>query len=114
VTKMQRWHELHKEQAAAAIQTARAFVAQMRAATVCSRCGLQPIEWHSDRHLEHPTFRISTMAGKGYSPAKIAAEMARCEALCRKCHVTADGRLAFLRLGPTHPTCRANLWPERV
>lgn len=112
LTVMQRWHAAHRVEAQARIQIARAFVAARRAVTVCARCGRQPIEWHSDRHLVRPSRRISTMAGKGYSPEKIAEEMALCEPVCRRCHVHGDGRLAHLALGPTHPNQRANRWPE--
>jgi hypothetical protein len=85
-----------------AVAIARAFVAEIRAKTICAVCGRQPVEWHSDRHLERPYLRISTMAGRGYTPEKIAAEMVQCEPLCRRCHVNLDGRKAFLRLGPKH------------
>lgn len=114
LTKMQRWHAAHHAEAQERIRVARAFVAELRAKTRCVQCGNKPIEWHSDEHIAKPSRRVSTMAGKGYSPAKIFNEISRCEALCRRCHVHGDGRLRHLALGPTHPNNRANRWPERV
>lgn len=100
LTPMQRWHAAHREERQARIRVARAFVREVRDRTVCARCGRQPIEWHNDEHLARPSQRISTMAGNGYSPERIAAEIARCEPVCRRCHVHGDGRLRFLALGP--------------
>ena len=73
-------------------RAAKAYVAQVRATTVCSRCGAQPVDFHSAAHETNPSRRIGNMANTR-TVAAIAAEIARCEALCRKCHMTVDGRM---------------------
>lgn len=79
-------------------QTAKAFVADLNAKTLCAHCGDQPIEWHNPEHVElnRRHFRISAMADRGYTPEKIQEELDRCTALCRSCHMKADGRLSAL------------------
>jgi hypothetical protein len=69
-------------------------VAEIRAATVCARCGKQPVEWHSDRHHEFPELRICNMTRRGRPVEAIKAEMALCEPVCRRCHINGDGRIA--------------------
>ena len=81
-----------------AIERNRAYMADLKARTVCAHCGAQPVDWHNPEHVElnRRRFRIGTMAGKGQSIAAIESELARCTPLCRRCHMAEDGRLAAL------------------
>lgn len=72
-------------------------VAALRAATVCERCGAQPIEWHNEEHPENPSRRVAYMAAHGYPLERVEAEIAKCEALCRRCHMGEDGRATQAR-----------------
>ncbi len=76
---------------------AKAHVKAIRANTFCARCGGQPIEWHSDRHLVNSNRRIAALVALGYSIEAIDDEISRCEPLCRSCHMAVDGRLKQLR-----------------
>jgi hypothetical protein len=86
-------------------QVAREFVAAVRATTVCKKCGKQPIEWHREEHVATPSRRINQMAGWGAPIDSIKAEILRCEALCRRCHMEEDGRLeaSAARIRLMHP-----------
>src|SRR4026208_223250 len=70
---------------------ARLLVANIRMATCCVRCGSQPIDWHHEAHKQKAFRRVSSMAAGGDSNAAIEAEIAASEALCRRCHMQADG-----------------------
>lgn len=74
------------------------FIDELNARTYCAHCGAQPIEWHNPEHVEmnRRGFRISSLVGSGVSIALIEVELARCTALCRRCHMAEDGRLAKL------------------
>ncbi len=74
-------------------ERAKAFVDGIRKLTFCSKCGSQPVEWHSDRHLEKPHLRISGMVCRANPNYRIIIEMAKCEALYRRCHMKLDGRM---------------------
>lgn len=88
---------------------AREYVRPIREATVCVRCGAQPIDWHRKEHEDHPGRRVSALVNNGHPPKTIAAEIALCTALCRRCHMSEDGRLESLisarrkRLGAAVP-----------
>jgi hypothetical protein len=84
-----------QEQAAANRASARAFVRDVNARTVCAHCGSQPIEWHNPEHVElnRRDFRIGRMVSIGRPIEKIQEEMAACTPLCRRCHMKEDGRL---------------------
>jgi len=69
-----------------------AWLKAIRAATVCVRCGKQPIDWHGEHHAGQKNIRPPAMAGRGKPIPSIAAEIARCTPLCRRCHMQADGR----------------------
>jgi hypothetical protein len=73
------------------------FVAALRRAARCEKCGQQPIEWHSPDHIESPSQRIGVMIGKLRSLRAISKEVAKCVPLCRRCHMIEDGRLAALK-----------------
>lgn len=65
---------------------------QLRAQTVCAKCGAQPIEWHNPEHAAEPNRRIARMTRAPYfSVQKVLAEIAVCTPLCRKCHRREDG-----------------------
>lgn len=70
----------------------RDWVTALRAQTTCARCGGQPIDWHNPEHVEDPRRRIANLA-HNTGIAAVAAEIARCEPLCRRCHMSLDGRL---------------------
>lgn len=89
----------------------RAFVAVVRARTVCERCGDAPIEWHNPEHEQSPERRLSRMVSQTVSLDRIAAEIAECQALCRMCHMTIDGRLQALSV---RPLCMKNRIPPDV
>lgn len=80
---------------------AKQHVKNIRTVTVCRQCGAQPIDFHRDEHVQHPTWRVSNLAGGGAPIRRIDAEIELCVPLCRKCHMDLDGRLADLpRLAP--------------
>jgi hypothetical protein len=74
---------------------AQTFVKELNARTFCERCGAQPIEWHNPEHVElnREHFRIGKMAFRGEGIPLIKSEIQRCTPLCRRCHMTEDGRL---------------------
>mgnify|MGYP006498589329 CR=1 len=76
--------------------TARAYVKAVREQTVCVRCGDKPVDFHHETHPSNPRTRILMRVQRGEAIAKIAAEIARCTALCRRCHMIVDGRLPRL------------------
>jgi hypothetical protein len=71
----------------------KAAIKALRNATRCFDCGGQPIEWHAEHHNVNPRQRISTMVRDGCGLNEVMAEINRCEPLCRRCHMKADGRL---------------------
>lgn len=77
-------------------QEAKAFAIRMRQQTECARCGSKPIDWHSYDHAKGIRPRVSRMVSIGASVEEIKAEMDRCTALCRSCHMAEDGRLREL------------------
>jgi hypothetical protein len=77
-------------------QEAREYVAAVRAATYCARCGKQPVDFHHPEHIHDHNRRIGPMMGRGCSIAPLQAEIKRCEPLCRSCHMKEDGRLPAL------------------
>lgn len=81
-----------------AIASARAYVDAVNEATYCAECGAQPVEWHNPEHVEmnRQGYRISSMVARGRTVDAIRAEMARCTPLCRRCHMTVDGRMRAL------------------
>ncbi len=82
---------------------ARAHVDAIRARTFCTKCSGQPIEWHSDAHLLNTNRRIAHLVALGFPIPVIDAEIAKCEPLCRSCHMRIDGRTAALLAAcPTH------------
>lgn len=80
----------------AAKRKARRYLARVRARTVCSKCGGRPIEFHNEEHEKDSNRRVAHLAALGFPVQVIAAEISRCEALCRSCHMKLDGRLAAL------------------
>lgn len=88
--------ESQKKRSSERKAVAQAYVAEVRRRTFCSTCGSQPIDWHSDTHLEKKNNRVSNLAKNGYPIARIQAEIDICEPLCRSCHVRVDGRAEML------------------
>jgi deoxycytidylate deaminase len=72
-------------------------VAEIRKNTFCVVCGGQPIEWHHEDHKDAPNTRVAHLTALGFPLARIVAEISRCTALCRSCHMQEDGRLAALK-----------------
>jgi hypothetical protein len=72
-----------------------AFMAEVKARTVCAQCGGDRIEWHNPEHVEmnRQNFRIGAMVWRGYTVKDIQAELDRCTPLCRRCHMKEDGRM---------------------
>jgi deoxycytidylate deaminase len=85
-----------KEVLAEKKRIAKEYVAKIRAVTYCSRCGAQPVDWHSDAHVLRPHFRVGNLTAQGNTPKRIQEEMDRCTPLCRSCHMATDGRAAAL------------------
>jgi len=85
----------HRTRLAITRPIAREFINRVNAATFCATCGAQPVEWHNPEHVEMNLGgrRISNMVGAGRAIATIREELARCTPLCRRCHMTADGRM---------------------
>jgi len=77
----------------------RRLVRTIRARTICEQCGdpTKRIEWHHDDHPQHPERRIANLVDDGKPLEVVLAEIAICEALCRKCHMSIDGRSDGLR-----------------
>jgi hypothetical protein len=73
---------------------------QVRADTCCRECGLQPVDFHRDEHITHPTWRVTWLVTQGQSIARIQRELALCIPLCRRCHMLTDGRLERLQQTP--------------
>lgn len=72
------------------------YRAQLLRDTVCAECGAQPIEWHH-RIPQGPGDKpVSTLIVQGASRARIDREIAKCDPLCRSCHMRRDGRAAAL------------------
>jgi hypothetical protein len=76
----------------------RSYVVDLRSKTPCLKCGRTPIEYHRVEHEAHPVWRVANLYGR--SRARIDAEIALCEPLCRRCHVIHDGRAAALAAQP--------------
>lgn len=75
---------------------ARAYLAAVRQDTRCVRCNGQPVEFHHPDHVAAPNQRVAHLAALGFPVPRIASEIAKCEALCRSCHMKEDGRSAAL------------------
>lgn len=75
---------------------AMAFLAALNARSFCAHCSAQPIEWHNPEHVRpgRERYRISDLVNQPRSLQTIQAEIARCTPLCRRCHMTEDGRLS--------------------
>jgi hypothetical protein len=58
------------------------------------------VDWHNPEHVLRPTRRVALLVSAGRSLATIAAEIAVCTPLCRKCHMAEDGRLKGLMPPP--------------
>lgn len=76
---------------------AKIHVNAIRQQTKCEHCGNQPIEWHHESHLVFTNRRIAHLVALGFPIPVIDAEIAKCEALCRRCHMVEDGRINELR-----------------
>lgn len=70
---------------------ARAFLKKVRAKTRCRWCKRKPVDFHDLKHKKTPK-QVGTLAAAGYPIARIKAVIARCEPLCRRCHMKTDGR----------------------
>lgn len=75
---------------------AKLHVAAIRARTVCSQCGGQPIEWHHEDHVVKTNRRVAHLVALGFPIPVIDEEIYKCEAVCRSCHMKEDGRAAAL------------------
>ena len=75
---------------------AKKFTANLRATTHCEDCGAQPVEWHNDTHLANGNLRVSRLTALGFPIARIQREIKDSTALCRRCHMKRDGRMATL------------------
>lgn len=75
---------------------ARNFLAEVRAKTFCKACGSQPVDFHRQEHEIDGNLRVSRMAARGHPIDVIQAEIDKCTALCRSCHMKEDGRLDTL------------------
>lgn len=93
-----------------AVAAAKEHVNGIRSRTVCAVCGGQPIEWHHDDHVLKPNRRVSNLTCHGFPLDVIDAEISKCEPLCRRCHMKADGRAD--NSGEKHP--RAKLTADQV
>lgn len=69
------------------------FVNSVKAKLTCERCGDAPVEFHSETHDKNPENRVCALVVAGRSIERIKREIAICQALCRRCHMLADGRL---------------------
>ncbi len=68
------------------------IVAAWRETTPCDLCSATPIEYHHFDHCKKPWLRVSSLVNRG-SVNSVVQEIARCEKLCRSCHMKVDGRL---------------------
>ena len=76
--------------------TAREYMDQVLAETICVDCGAQPVEWHNPDHEFNRNNRVGALVHDGRPVARIRAEMDASVALCRSCHMAVDGRAAAL------------------
>jgi hypothetical protein len=53
------------------------------------------IEYHNPEHREQPGRRIGVLVNSGSTLEVVLAEIARCEALCVRCHRQKDARRRF-------------------
>lgn len=82
---------------------AKEFLKKVRSKTYCEKCGCQPVDFHRKEHETDGNLRVSRMAARGHPIEIIQAEIDRCSALCRSCHMKEDGRLEVLRANcPIH------------
>lgn len=72
------------------------YVNSINSRTYCTVCGGQPVEWHHEDHPDKPNDRVSSLRTQGASVERIRQEMDRCEPLCRRHHMIADGRMKNL------------------
>ena len=70
---------------------ARAYLKKVRSKTRCRWCKRKPVDFHDLKNKKTPQ-RVGSLAACGYPITKIQEVIARCEPLCRRCHMKADGR----------------------
>jgi hypothetical protein len=80
------WRKARREKLRLAIDA-------IREKTVCEICGNQPIDFHRKEHEAHPAWRICNLLRRAAPFLTILEEIARCQPLCRRCHLTVDGRI---------------------
>lgn len=73
----------------------------------CSLCSETDPVTLDAHHLKDKTFNVGTASGGGYSPAAVAAELAKCVCICSNCHrkVHAGRKEVLAKLQQvTHPS----------
>lgn len=75
-----------------AYERARIFDRRVRRFARCVDCGQRPIEFHHEEHPQRPRERVSVLVHAGASIARVKQEMRASDRLCRRCHMTRDGR----------------------
>lgn len=84
-------------------ESSKQYVDELRARTFCKICGAQPVEWHHivPRAPGDGQMPIAHLRALGFPIPRIEAELLKCEALCRRCHMVDDDRISKLQtLGP--------------
>lgn len=71
---------------------AKVFLNHIRDITKCIRCGNKPVDFHREEHEIDGNKRVAHLAALGFPISRIMQEISMCEALCRSCHMSTDGR----------------------
>lgn len=90
---------------------AREYIAAVRAKTYCLQCGAQPVDFHREEHEQRPHWRVAKRVAAGHSPETIAREISMCVPLCRRCHMTHDGRLPKFVIVAKRPRTKTDPTP---
>jgi|1186.fasta_scaffold125459_2 hypothetical protein len=77
-------------------QAARDHVAAIKA-DGCSKCGAEPAEFHHRQPRGPGDHKVSTLVANGVPIERLNREVAKCDLLCRKCHMWTDGRHGALQ-----------------
>ena len=89
---------------------ASSYVATIRNKTYCEICGKQPVEWHNPEHELYENRRISHLVSLGFPIQIIDKEIENSQALCRSCHIKADGRMVELQ--KNHPRRKGQTYTD--
>lgn len=82
------------------------YTSEIRQRTPCAECGGPMADWHNVEHLQFPERRVCALTSRGRPIDVIAAEIAVCTPLCRRCHMLVDGRREAHRPNSKKTQCK--------